>query len=155
MAAIFARLVFTVKLDSEWPNGTNTAVFDAMLSNLPLNAISTLSAQNNTQLSKQVWLSHVLRLTILKWVLLVPTAVRAFRKMLEEDPPPKGLPQLPQLTKLILSKVSLTAPRTYHLCDMLVKQKEHGAPLEDLDLRTCVVTECAVDYVHAVHMLCT
>ena len=144
MAVISARLVFTVKLDNEWRNETDSAIFDVVLSSLPLNAISTLSAQNNTRLSKQVWLGHVPRLTLLKRVLLVPTAVRAFRKMLEEDPPPKGLPRLPQLTKLILFKVSLTSLRTYHLRDMLVKRKEHGAPLEDLDLRTCIVTERAI-----------
>ena len=135
-AAASARLVFTVITDSEWRDGTDTVIFDAMLSHLPLNTISTLSAQNNTRLSKEVWLSHVPRMTTLKRALLVPTAVRAFREMLE-DPPANGLPRLPQLTKLILSKVVLTALRTYHLRDMLIKWKEHGAPLEFLDLRTC------------------
>jgi hypothetical protein len=83
------------------------------------------------------------RMTTLKQALLVPTAVRAFREMLE-DPPPNGLPRLPQLTKLILSKVVLTVLRTYHLCDMLVKQKEHRAPLEVLDLCTCFGPKCAL-----------
>jgi hypothetical protein len=82
---------------------------------------------------------------MLKRALLVPTAVRAFRKMLEEDPPPNGRPRLPQLTKLILSQVMLTALRTYHLRDMLVKRKEHGAPLKALDLRTCIGTERAIE----------
>ena len=140
-----ARLVFTATPESEWRNGTDTEIFDAMLSHLPLNTISTLSAQNNTRLSKEVWLSHVPRLTMLKRALLVPTAVRAFRKMLEEDPPPNGLPRLPQLTKLILSQVLLTALRTYHLRDMLVKRKQHGAPLKALDLRTCIGTERAIE----------
>ena len=128
---------------SRWRKATNTVVFDAMLSHLPLDAILTLSAQNNTRLSKEVWLRHAPRLTMLKQVFLVPTAVRAFRQMLEEDVPPNGLPRLPRLTKLVLSKVSLTAPRTCHLRDMLVKRKEHGAPLEALDLRTCIGTERA------------
>ena len=139
-----ARLVLSVVPDSEWRNGTDTVIFDAVLSHLPLNAISTLSALNHTRLSKEVWLSHASRLTMLKRAFLVPTAVRAFRKMLEEDVPPNGLPRLPQLTKLVLSKVALTAPRTYHLRDMLVKRREHGAPLDVLDLRTCIGTERAI-----------
>jgi hypothetical protein len=48
------------------------------------------------------------------------------------------------LTKLILSQVVLTALRTYHIRDMLIKRKEHGALLEDLDLRTCIGTERAI-----------
>ena len=143
-ASASARLVLTVIPDSEWIDGTDTVIFDIMLSHLPLNAISTLSAQNNTRLSKELWLSHASRLTMLKRALLVPTAVRAFREMLEEDAPPSGIPRLPRLTKLILSNVSLTALRTYHLRDMLVKRKEHGAPLEVLDLRTCFGTERAI-----------
>jgi len=143
-ASASARLVFSVTSASRWRYGTDTVIFDAMLSHLPLNAISTLSAQNHTRLTKEVWLSHAPRLTMLKRALLVPTAVRAFREMIEEDAPPSGLPRLPQLTKLILSKVSLTALRTYHLRDMLVKRKEHGVPLEALDLRTCIGTERAI-----------
>ena len=139
-----ARLVLSVIPDSEWRNGTDTVIFDTVLSHLPLNAISTLSALNNTRLSKEVWLSHASRLTMLKRATLVPTAVRAFRKMLEEDVPPNGLPRLPQLTTLVLSKVALTAPRTYHLRDMLVKRREHGVPLDVLDLRTCIGTERAI-----------
>ena len=81
-AAAPARLVFTVITDSEWRDGTDTVIFEAMLSHLPLNTISTLSAQNNTRLRKEVWLSHVPRMTTLKRALLVPTAVRAFREML-------------------------------------------------------------------------
>jgi hypothetical protein len=81
---------------------------------------------------------------MLKRALLVPTAVRAFREMLEENPPPNG-PRFPQLTKLILSNVVLTSLRTYHLRDMLVKRKEHGAPLEALDLRTCIGYQRAIE----------
>ena len=90
-----ARLVLSVGPNSEWCDGTDTVIFDAMLSHLPLNAISTLSVQNNTRLSKEVWLSHAPRLALLKRALLVPTAVRAFREMLEEDVPTNGLPLLP------------------------------------------------------------
>ena len=139
-----ARLVLSVTPASGWRYGIDAVIFGAMLSDLPLNAISTLSALNNTRLSKEVWLSLAPRLTVLKRAFLVPTAVRAFREMLEEDAPPYVLPRLPKLTKLILSKVSLTALRTYYLRDMLVKRKEHGAPLEVLDLRTCIGTDRAI-----------
>ena len=142
--AVSARLVLSVTSDSGWRDGMETVVLDPMLSHLPLNAISTLSVQNDTELSKELWFSHAPRLTKLNRVLLVSDAVRAFGEMLEEDAPPDGLPRLPQLTKLILSKVPLTAPTTYHLCDMLVKRKEHGAPLEALDLRTCIGPERAI-----------
>ena len=143
-ASASARLVLCVTPASGWRYGMDTVIFDAMLSHLPLNAISTLSALNNTRLSKEVWLSHAPRLTMLKRAFLVPTAVRAFREMLQEDAPPYVLPRLPKLTKLILSEVSLTALRTYHPRDMLVKRKEHGAPLEVLDLRTCIGTDRAI-----------
>jgi len=142
-ATISAPLVLNVSPESRWREGTDTVLFDAMLSHLPLDAISTLSAQNTTRLSKEVWLSHAPRLTMLKRAVLVPTAVRAFRQMLEEGATPDGLPRLPQLTKLVLSEVSLTALRAHHLRDMLVKRKEQGAPLEALDLRTCIGTESA------------
>ena len=148
-ASASARLVLSVTA-SGWRYGTDTVIFDAMLSHLPLDAISTLSALNNTRLSKEVWLSHASQLTMLKRARLVPTAVRAFREMLEEDAPPNGLPRLPKLTKLILSEVSLTALRTYHLRDMLVKRKEHGVPLEALSLRKCVGTERAIQLLEIV-----
>jgi hypothetical protein len=143
--AVSARLVLAVISDSGWGEGMETALFDAMLSHLPLNAITTLSAQNDMKLSKEIWLSHAPRLTKLNRVLLVPTAVRAFREMLEEAAPPNGLPRLPQLTKLILSKVPLTTRMTYHLRNILVKRKEHGAQLETLDVRTCIATDRAIE----------
>ena len=64
--------------------------------------------------------------------------------MLEEDVPPNGLPQLPQLTKLIICKYSLNKLNTYHVRGMLVKRKEHGVPLEVLDVRTCEGSEHAM-----------
>ena len=148
-ASVSARLVLSVIPNSGWRKGTGTLMFHAVLSRLPLNAISTLSAHNRIRLSKEVWLSHAPRLTMLKRALLVPTAVKAFTEMLREDAPPNSLPRLPQLTRLILPKVPLTAPMTYRLRDMLVKQKEHGAPLEALDLRTCNGTEHAIQVLSA------
>jgi hypothetical protein len=139
-AAASARLVLSVTPDIGWYDRMETLIFDAMLSHLPLGAISTLAAQNYTRLSKVVWLSHAPRLTMLNQVLLVSTAVRAFGEMLEQDALPNGLPRLPQLTKLILFlfEVPLTKRMTYRLRDILVKRMEHGAPLEILDLRTCI-----------------
>ena len=144
-ASASARLILTVTSDSGWRDGTDTVIFDAMLSTLPLNAISTLSAQNKTRLTKGVWLRHAPRLAKLQRALLAHIAVREFRKMLMEDASPDDPPRLPQLTKLILFKVPLTVVRTYRLCDMLAQRKEHGVPLEALDLRTCISTERAIE----------
>ena len=143
-AAVSARLDFSVVSYRGWHDGMEAEIFDTVLSRLPLNAILTLSAQNYTRLSKEVWLSHAPKLTKLNRVLLICTAVRAFREMLEEDVPPNGLPRLMQLTKLIISKYSLNKLNTYHLRDMLVKRKEHGVPLEALDVRTCEASERAM-----------
>jgi hypothetical protein len=144
-ASASARLVLCVTSDGGWRDGTDTVIFDAMLPTLPLHTISTLSAQNKTRLTKEVWLRHAPRLAKLQRALLAHTAVRAFRKMLVEDAPPDGLPRLPQLTKLILFNVPLTVLRTYRLCDMLVQRKEHGVPLEALDIRMCISTERAIE----------
>ena len=64
--------------------------------------------------------------------------------MLAEDTPPGGPLQLPSLTKIILDNISLTALRTYHLRDMVIKRKEQGVPLETLDLRRCIASERAI-----------
>ena len=144
-AAASARLVLTVtsECESEWHEGMESGIFDAVLSHLPLNAISTLSALNDTQLVKGFWLRHAPRLTKLNRVVLASTAVKTFGEMLEEDVPHNGLPQLPQLTKLLLFNISLSGVSTYRLLNMLVKRKEHGVPLEVLDARTCIGPERA------------
>jgi len=121
-------------------------VFDTMLIQLPVNAISTLTTQSNDiRLTEEFWLRHVPRFSILKRACLAPTAIKAFKKMLIGDVSPNGPRWLPQLTRLILIGVSLTAVRTYHLRDMLVKRREQGAPLEALDLRTCIAAEHAIE----------
>ena len=53
-ASASARLILAVSSDSGWRDGTDTVIFNAMLSTLPLHTISTLSAQNKTRLSKEV-----------------------------------------------------------------------------------------------------
>jgi len=140
-----ARLIFSASGVSWWRTGTDTILIDAMLTHLPLDSISTLTAQNHTRLSKEFWLSHSPRLVMLRRARLVPTAVKAIRDMLDEDPRPNGPPQLPRLTKLILVNFSLTALRTYYLRDTFAKRRKQGAPLEVLDLRTCAAAGRAVE----------
>jgi hypothetical protein len=143
--AVSARMDFSASTDRrQWGFGTDTVILDALLTHLPVNSISTLTTQGNTRLSKEVWLSHVPRLVMLKRVRLVPSAVGTFRQILAEDGLPDGRPRLPLLTKLILVKVSLTMRRACLLRDALMKRMEQGAPVEDLDLRTCVAAEHAI-----------
>ncbi|KAF8492741.1 hypothetical protein F5888DRAFT_1891578 [Russula emetica] len=138
-----ACLVFGAK--GNWNYRVNAAIFDALLTLLPINSVSTLTAQNRTRLSKEFWLSHAPRLPLLEQARLVSTSVKAFSEMLAEDIPPDG-PRLPSLTKLTLLDVTLTALRTYHLGDMLIKRVEEGVPLEVLDLRTCVAADRAIQF---------
>ena len=141
-AAVSARLVLSVTFDSGCRDGMEPVVLDAILSHLPWNAISTPSVLDDARVSKELWYSLALRLTKLNRVLLVSDAVSAFGEMLKMDTQPDGLPRLPQLTQLILSKVTLTAPEVLSpLGGMLVKRKERDAPLEALDLRTCIVEQ--------------
>jgi hypothetical protein len=142
---VAARMVFSATADSgQWGFGTDTMILDTLLTHLSVNSISTLTAQDNTQFSKEVWLSHVPRFVMLKRVRLVPSTFGPFRQMLAEDGLPDGRPRLPLLTKLILVNVSLTMQRACLLRDALMKRIEQGAPVEDLDLRTCVAAEHAI-----------
>jgi hypothetical protein len=140
-----ARLVFRATANSEWRDGSETEIFDAMVERLPMNTVSSLVAKNPISFSKEVWLRHAPRLAMLKRVYLpYHTSAKPFRQMLAEDTPPGGPLRLPSLTKIVLHKYSLTALRTYHLRDMLIKRNEQGAPLETLDLRTCIASEHAI-----------
>jgi hypothetical protein len=141
-ASVSARLTFAATGDS-WRNGVDTMIFDALLTLLPVDPVSTLTVQNDTRLDKEFWLSHAPRWPSLEQARLVPTAVKAFMDMLVEDAPPDG-PRLPSLTKLILVDVKLIALRTYRLCDVLIERVEQGVPLEALDLRTCVVADRSI-----------
>ena len=138
------RLVFSAT-GFDWDrDGMEVTIFDALLTHLPVDAISTLTAQNYT-LTKEFWLNHGPKLAMLKRARLVHAAVRAFREMLDEGDPPDGPLRLPRLTKLILANVSLTALRAYYLRDTLVKRRNQGAPLEVLDLRACIAAERAIE----------
>jgi F-box-like len=141
-SALSARVFFSAT-GMGWVQGTDAVIFDAMLAALPINSISTLTAQS--RISKKVWDSQAPRLARLERVRLVPMAVVAFREMLAEaeDVAPNH-PLLPSLTKLILINNSLTVCRTYHLCDVLIKRVEQGVPIETLDLRSCIATDRAI-----------
>ncbi|KAH9987712.1 hypothetical protein BJV77DRAFT_772829 [Russula vinacea] len=143
-----ARLVFTAPCGS-WNHEMANAIFDLLVTRLPVNSVSTLTTQNRTRLSREFWLSHASRLPLLERVLLVPTALMAFRHMLAEDAPPDG-PRLPLLTKLTLVGVTLTPITTLHLRNMLMKREQQGVPLEVLDLRTCVATDRAIQLLREV-----
>jgi hypothetical protein len=132
-----ARLKFGAKC-RKWHERVNTAILDTLLTHLPIDhsAVSTLTANSRTGLSKEFWLAHASRWPLLERAHLAPPAVKGFREMLAEDTPPDG-PRLPSLTKLIFDGVTLTAPRTFDLRDLLDKRVEQGVPLEVLDLRLC------------------
>jgi hypothetical protein len=126
-----------------WSYGVDSAIFDAFLAVLPVNSVLTFSAQNYTRLSKEFWLRHAPRWPLLEQACLVPSSVGAFTEMLAEDTPPDG-PRFPLLTKLILFDVKLTAIRAFHLRDVLIGRVEQGVPLQDLDLRTCLAVNRAI-----------
>jgi hypothetical protein len=141
-ASVPACLMF-VATDYGWNDGVDTTIVDDLLTHLRLNHISTFTAQNDTWLSKEVWLGHAPRLPLLERVCLAPTAIKAFMAMLAEESPPDG-PRLPSLTKLILVDVTLTADRAHLLRDILMEREKQGGPLEVLDLRTCVAADCEI-----------
>jgi len=126
-----------------WHDETHTAILDAVLTHLPTDAISTLSMEDPTRVSKEFLLRHISSLVMLERVYLDSTSFRAFRDMLTEDPPIGA--RLPRLRKLVLRRVSLTALRTYRLRDMLQKRVEQGVPLETLNLRTCTAAHRAIE----------
>jgi hypothetical protein len=133
-----ACLMFTAI--GNWPDGVGTAIYDALLTLLPVNSVSTLTVRNGTQFNKEFWRNHATRLPLLEQARLVPIAVKPFRDMHADDAPPEG-PRLPSLTKLILTDISWTTPRTHNLRDMLIERVEQGVLLEVLDLRTCVAVD--------------
>lgn len=143
-----ACLTFGAK-SSNWHERVNTTILDTLLTLLPVDSVSTLTAKSRTGLSKEFWLAHASRWPLLERARLTPPAVRGFREMLAEDTPPNG-PRLPSLTKLIIYDVMLTALRTFDLRDMLIERVEQGVPLEDLDLRSCYGGDRAIQVLREV-----
>jgi hypothetical protein len=105
-----ASLLFSAR-GKKWRNGVDSAILDALLTLLPVNSVSTFTAQNRTRLSKEFWLRHAPRWPLLEQARLVPTSIRGFRELLAEDAPPDG-PRLPSLTQLIILDVTSTTLRT-------------------------------------------
>ena len=136
------NLIFTAR-GNNWHLGVDTAILNTLLTILPLNSVSILTSRSITELSKEFWLSHVPRWPMLERASLNPTTIKAFRDMLAKDAPPDG-PRLPSLTKLILVDAALNVSRAYDLRDMLLERVEQGAPLQVLDLRTCVADDRAI-----------
>ena len=140
-----ACFMFAAQGNDKWHIGVPTAIFDALLTLLPLDSVSTLTAQNHTLLSKEFWLKHASRLPLLEQARLVPTAAKQFWEMLAEDIPlDSDGPQLPMLTKLILHEVPMNRATWRHLRDILIERVEQGVPLEYLDLRTCIAAKYAI-----------
>ena len=137
-------LMFAAKGD-KWRNGVDTAIFDALLTLLPMNSVLTLTAQNRTRPSKEFWLRHASKFPLLEQARLVPTSIGAFLEMLAGDTPRDG-PRFPSLTRFILLHVTLTTVRTHHLGDVFMKRMEQGIPVEVLDLSTCVGTDRASQF---------
>jgi hypothetical protein len=133
-------LTFAAK-GSNWLDGVDTTIVDALLTPLPVNSVSTLIVYS--RLNKEFWLSHAPRWPLLQQARLDSTSTKAFMDMLAEDTSPGG-PRLPSLTKLIFIDVRLTALRTYHLRDMLIERVEQGVPLEVFNLRSCIVADRAI-----------
>jgi hypothetical protein len=133
-------LMFTATGNDWYSGDVNTAIFGALLTFLPVNSVSTFTAQDDTQLGREFWVSHAPRLPLLERARLVHTAFDSFRDILAKDAPPNG-PRFPSLRKLILIDVTLYAQGTYHLRDMLIKRVEQGVPLEVLDLGTCAAAD--------------
>lgn len=127
----------------KWHDEVHTAISDAVLTHLSTDAISTLSMEDSTRVSKEFFLRHISSLVMLEQIYLDSASFRAFRDMLTEEDHPMMGARLPRLRMLVLRKVPLTSLRTYRLRDMLKKRVEKGVPLETLDLRTCTVAHRA------------
>ena len=139
-----APLAFSFRAQ-DWSPETYTAVFDATLAALPLENLLSLTLQHRmNHFSKQVWLHHTQRWSLIQLLCLSCSAARGFVEMLEEDNGECENPLLPSLITLVLISVQLSARRTLSLCDVLMKRVEQGVPLEALNLKTCFATDHAV-----------
>ncbi len=145
-ATLSARVAFSVMNKDWFISNTHIDILDAAMAALPLDSLVTLTAQDSIQLDEQLWLHHAPRWSLLQRVRLAPPSARGFREMLLlQDNAGSECPLLPSLTKLDLTDDSaLSARRTLRLCDALMKRVEQGVPLEALDLRTCLATDCAI-----------
>ncbi len=125
--------------------GTYVQLHDAVLTALPLNSISSLSVKGCKSLREEVWRGHAPKWHKLERIRLYSSAVPAFRNLFYGRSP-HATNLLPSLEELVLVDVSLNAQRVYYLCDMLFVRVELEIPLRTLDLRTCTVPDCAVQF---------
>ena len=138
--------VTLIAINEYWSPSVDGGIFDAAMAALPLDSVETLTAQDRAQLfDEQVWHRHAPRWPLLRRVRLTPFAARGLREILLEDNGGSGSTLLPSLTSLVLVQSALSARRTLRLCDTLMKRVEQGAPLETLDLHTCLATSRAVE----------
>ncbi|KAF8481690.1 hypothetical protein DFH94DRAFT_825631 [Russula ochroleuca] len=140
-----ARVAFST-LNQNWPPEMDIPSLlykNTLLTAFPLNSITSLTVKGRTPLSKQVWCTHASMWHKLKRVRLSYTAVPAFREMLEVAPREDTL-LLPSLEELVLIDVYLDAKKVYYLYHMLIELVELKISLRTLDLRTCIVSNRAV-----------
>jgi hypothetical protein len=116
---------------------------NALLVALPLNSITSLTVKGRTPLSEGGWCTHASKWHKLERVRLFCAAVPTFQEMCE-DAAVLGERLLPSLEELVLVNISLNAQKVYYLCDMLMECIELGIPLRTLDLRTCTMSNRAV-----------
>ena len=110
-----------------------------LLAALPLNHIVSITVNGHAPHCRWIWSRHAPRWNKLQRVRLSSSAVPSFREMLEAAP--RGDPLLPSLQELVLIDVFLIKQKVYYLYKMLVELKN---PLTTLDLRTCIVSDWAV-----------
>ena len=128
-----------------------TEIIHAAMIVLPLDNLLKLTALDQP-IDEAFWYTHAPRWPLLECVELEPSAAHGFREMILQDNGGHENPLLPSLTNLILSGVTLSAPRTLRLRDALMKRVDQGVPLETLDLTGCYAPSCADDIV-AVELL--
>jgi len=143
-AMLSARVALSVTTRNWFVTDTHMKIFDAAIAALPLDSFVMLTAQDRTWFNEQVWRRHAPRWPLLQCVRLAPPAARGFRKMLLDDNRERECPLFPSLRKLVLVDAALRGSWKHGLCNTLIKRVEQGVPSEVLDLRTCALTNHAV-----------
>ena len=136
------RVVFTITRKCLY--NSDIPVYDELLTALPLDLITSLTAKGRAPLVWEAWRDHASRWRKLQRVRLFSSAVPAFREMFADEP--TGDPLLPSLEELVLVNVSLDTPRVIFLDSLLYSLLTHDIVLKTLDLRTCTATSGAVRF---------
>jgi hypothetical protein len=140
-----ARVSLSITSKRSSPFNIYTRMFDAALAALPLDSLVTLTVPEDTWFGEQVWRSHAHRWHLLHCVRLGLSAAQGFRRMFLDNNGEHECSLFPSLRKLVLvdSTTVLSGPRIRDLCDILMKRKEQGVPLNVVDMRTCIVHDDA------------